>query len=64
MQVGLTFLSRLHHHCLSIRAQDPSPVKINLGIGAYRTDDGKPYVLKAVRKVQIDFAVDVTSDVT
>lgn len=31
--------------------KDPSPQKINLGIGAYRTDDGKPYVLSCVRKV-------------
>lgn len=25
--------------------------KINLGVGAYRDDAGKPYVLEAVRKV-------------
>ena len=30
---------------------DPNPAKVNLGIGAYRDNDGKPYVLKAVRKV-------------
>ena len=31
--------------------KDNSPSKINLGIGAYRSNEGKPYVLKAVRKV-------------
>lgn len=25
---------------------DPNPKKINLGVGAYRGDDGKPFVLK------------------
>lgn len=30
---------------------DPSPNKVNLGVGAYRTEEGKPYVLPVVRKV-------------
>ena len=30
---------------------DVSPHKINLGIGAYRTEAGLPYVLNAVRSV-------------
>jgi len=30
--------------------QDPDPKKINLGIGAYRTEEGKPYVLNVVKK--------------
>lgn len=30
---------------------DPSPEKINLGVGAYRDENGKPYVLSCVRKV-------------
>ena len=30
---------------------DQSSDKINLGIGAYRDSDGKPYVFKTVRKV-------------
>ncbi len=29
--------------------KDTSKDKINLGIGAYRDDDGKPYVFKAVQ---------------
>ena len=31
--------------------KDTDPKKINLGVGAYRDDNGKPYVLNAVRKV-------------
>jgi len=31
---------------------DPDPRKINLGIGAYRTDEGKPLVLNCVKKAQ------------
>jgi aspartate aminotransferase, mitochondrial len=31
---------------------DPAPEKINLGVGAYRDEKGKPYVLNCVRKVQ------------
>lgn len=31
---------------------DPFPDKINLTIGAYRDDDGKPVVLKSVREAE------------
>lgn len=31
--------------------KDPHPKKVNLGVGAYRDDDGKPFVLPSVRKV-------------
>lgn len=31
--------------------RDKNPNKINLGVGAYRDDNGKPYVLSSVRKV-------------
>lgn len=34
-------------------AKDPSPQKMNLGVGAYRDDNGKPYVLNCVREVYI-----------
>lgn len=30
---------------------DKDPHKINLGVGAYRDENGKPYVLNAVKKV-------------
>jgi aspartate/tyrosine/aromatic aminotransferase len=32
---------------------DPSPHKINLGMGAYQNNDGQPWVLPSVREVQI-----------
>ena len=31
--------------------KDQNPKKINLGVGAYRDDNGKPFVLPSVRKV-------------
>lgn len=31
--------------------KDNHPQKINLGVGAYRDDTGKPYVLPSVKKV-------------
>ena len=30
---------------------DTSPQKVNLGVGAYRDDNSKPYVFNVVRKV-------------
>lgn len=32
--------------------KDTSPKKMNLGVGAYRDDQGKPFVLSCVRKVE------------
>nr|CAG4718338.1 unnamed protein product [Naegleria fowleri] len=32
--------------------EDSSPNKVNLGVGAYRTEEGKPMVLSVVRKVE------------
>jgi len=31
---------------------DKDPKKMNLGVGAYRTNEEKPYVFKVVRKVE------------
>lgn len=31
--------------------RDTDPKKANLGVGAYRDDDGKPFILPSVRKV-------------
>jgi len=31
---------------------DPHPNKLNLGVGAYRTEEGKPYVLNCVKKAE------------
>lgn len=33
--------------------RDTNPLKMNLGVGAYRDDQGKPYVLSCVRKVSL-----------
>ncbi|GMI93070.1 aspartate aminotransferase 1 [Hibiscus trionum] len=35
---------------------DPSPYKINLGVGAYRDDEGKPLVLQCVREAESKIA--------
>ncbi|PIC55331.1 hypothetical protein B9Z55_000651 [Caenorhabditis nigoni] len=32
--------------------KDPNPNKINLGVGAYRDDQGKPFVLRAVAEAE------------
>lgn len=32
--------------------RDSDPKKVNLGVGAYRDDDGKPFVLPSVRKAE------------
>jgi aspartate aminotransferase len=43
-------------------AADTSPNKVNLGVGAYRTDEGKPWVLPVVRKVEEMLLNDKTVD--
>lgn len=37
--------------------RDTNPKKMNLGVGAYRDDQGKPYVLNCVRKVNLFFFI-------
>ena len=32
--------------------KDSNPKKINLGVGAYRGDDGKPFILECVKEVR------------
>ena len=32
--------------------EDTNPKKVNLGIGAYRDENGKPYVFPVVQKAQ------------
>ncbi|KAL0272078.1 UNVERIFIED_CONTAM: hypothetical protein PYX00_005187 [Menopon gallinae] len=41
---------------------DSNPNKVNLGVGAYRTDEGKPWILPVVRKVEKDLAEDETQN--
>ena len=36
---------------------DSNPNKVNLGVGAYRDDQGKPFVLPTVRKVNLSLSV-------
>ena len=31
---------------------DPSPAKVSLGVGAYRTDQGKPWILPCVKTAE------------
>lgn len=45
-------------HTKSLFAKDTDRRKINLSVGAYRTDSGKPLVLNVVRKAQIALAND------
>lgn len=40
--------------------KDPSPVKLNLGVGAYRTEEGKPLVLSVVRQAEQSLVNDVS----
>ncbi|XP_029645984.1 aspartate aminotransferase, cytoplasmic-like [Octopus sinensis] len=39
---------------------DPDPNKVNLSVGAYRTNEGKPWVLPVVHKVELQIASDPT----
>lgn len=36
--------------------RDTNPKKMNLGVGAYRTDEGKPFILPSVKKAEEIFA--------
>lgn len=38
--------------------KDTDPRKVNVGIGAYRTDEGKPYVLSCIRKAEAKVLTD------
>jgi aspartate aminotransferase len=41
---------------------DPSPVKLNLSAGTYRTEEGKPLVLDVVRRAEQQLANDLSRD--
>lgn len=41
---------------------DASPHKVNLGVGAYRTGEGLPYVLPVVRRVEASLASDPSAN--
>jgi aspartate/tyrosine/aromatic aminotransferase len=44
---------------LAYRA-DPDPRKVDVGVGAYRTDESQPYVFKVVRKAEKEIVDDLT----
>lgn len=41
--------------------KDASPNKVNLGVGAYRDDAGKPFVLPSVKQVSFSHSFQLTS---
>lgn len=41
--------------------KDPDPKKMNLGVGAYRTEEEKPYVFEVVKKVEKELYEDLMS---
>ncbi|KAK9448064.1 pyridoxal phosphate-dependent transferase [Limtongia smithiae] len=41
---------------------DPSPIKVDVSVGAYRDDSGKPWVLPVVKKVDVLLKDDPTLD--
>lgn len=41
---------------------DKNPNKVNLGVGAYRDDNGKPYVFPIVKKVEKEIVNDPSLD--
>ena len=41
---------------------DKNPKKVNLGVGAYRDNNGKPYVFPVVRKAEQAIVNDTTLD--
>jgi len=49
---------QLKYDCIA----DNNPKKINLGVGAYRTDQGKPWPLPVVREAERQIAEDKTLD--
>jgi aspartate aminotransferase len=41
---------------------DAHPQKANLGVGAYRTDEGKPWILPAVKSAELQLAKDIEAE--
>lgn len=42
--------------------KDTNPKKVNLGVGAYRDDSGKPFLLPSVKQVQDLFCLKFWKD--
>jgi aspartate aminotransferase len=49
-------------HLSNMCKEDPFPKKVNLTVGAYRTEEGKPWVLPVVRQAEKQIAADDTLD--
>jgi len=45
-----------------VRKVDKDAKKVNLGVGAYRDNNGKPYVFPIVKKVEKEIVDDATLD--
>jgi aspartate aminotransferase len=43
---------------------DTFPKKVNLGVGAYRDHEGKPWVLPVVRQVRLTYVLLLSSKIT
>lgn len=43
--------------------RDTNPKKINLGVGAYRDDNGKPYILPTVLQVITSMNLSIDSSI-
>jgi len=41
---------------------DKDPKKVNLGVGAYRDDKGKPFVFPIVKKIELEIINDPSDD--
>ena len=41
---------------------DTFPTKVSLGVGAYRDDAGKPWILPVVKKAELQLAKDVEEE--
>ena len=41
---------------------DQSPNKVSLGVGAYRDDQGKPWILPVVKKAETQLAKDIEEE--
>ena len=41
---------------------DSHPLKVNLGVGAYRTNEGKPWILPTVKKAEMKLAEDIEKE--
>ena len=49
-------------HLTASYVNDSDPNKINLGVGAYRDDNGKPWILPVVKKAEHDIVSNMTLD--